>query len=334
MVVKKDLYEVLGVSKTATQDEIKKAYKKLASRLHPDKNPDDPTATAKFQEISAANDILSDPSKREMYDIGGHDAANGQQHGGGWSQTFHQHFHQQPSGDNVVSVVDITLEEAATGVKKIVTYRRVEVCDTCDGDGAKPGSEMITCTTCNGTGQQTVRQGPYVMAMTCQSCNGKGKKPSAVCPSCRGAGAKNGMGEVEVSLPPGVDSGQQLRVAGKGGYGPGGPGNLYVNIRIQPHTTITRDGRHLYTTINVPFTTAILGGSINVATLLGPDVSMKIPPLTQPGVTMRVAGKGIKTVQNPTEGDFMVKVNVAMPTSITDEQKATIEKFVELSQEG
>jgi molecular chaperone DnaJ len=329
---KRDLYKVLGVAKTATQDEIKKAYKKLASKHHPDKEGGD---TAAFQEISAANDILSDPTKREMYDIGGHDAANGHhQHGGGWNQTFHQHFNQPPAGENVVTVADITLEEAATGVKKVVTYRRVELCDPCNGEGAKPGTEIITCTTCGGKGQQTVRQGPYVMSMGCQSCGGKGKKPAEVCPSCNGAGARYGQGTVEVSLPPGVDTGQQLRVVGKGGYGPGGFGNLYVNIRIQPHATITRDGRHLYTTANVPFTTAILGGSINVATLLGPDVSMKIPPLTQPGVTMRVAGKGIKTVQNTTEGDFMVKVNVVMPTTITDEQKATIEKFVELSQEG
>ena len=331
---KRDLYEVLGVAKTATQDEIKTAYKKLASRLHPDKNPDDPTATAKFQELSTAYDTLSDANKRQMYDIGGHDAANGHQGGGGWGHTFHQHFNQPAPGENVISVVDISLEEAALGVKKSVKYNRVEQCTTCEGNGAKPGTPIIACKSCNGQGQRNVRQGPYIMTMMCPDCRGEGKRPETVCVDCHGAGAANKPHAVEVALPAGVDNGQQLRVTGQGGYGPGGSGHLYVNIRILPHATITRDGRHLYTTVDVPFTTAILGGSINVAPLIGPEVSMKVPPLTQPGVTMRMAGKGIKSIQSPTEGDFMVKINVVMPTSITNDQKAAIEKFVELSAQG
>lgn len=331
MTAPRDLYEVLGVAKTSSQEEIKTAYKKLASKLHPDKNQDDPTATAKFQELSAAYDTLSDANKRQMYDIGGSDAAHGG--GSGWGQSFHQHFHHQ-QGDNIVAAVTVTLEEAAVGAKKTVKYTRVEQCTTCNGDGAKPGSPIVACQLCRGTGQQTIQQGPYRMSMICPSCEGTGKKPEHACQTCRGEGAVNKSATIDVDLPPGIDNGQQMRVNHKGSYGSGGFGNLYINISIQPHATITRTGSHLYTTINVPFTTAILGGSVNVTPLIGPEVVMKIPPLTQPGITMRVAGKGIKTVQVSTEGDFMVKINIALPTTLTDEQKTVIEKFVELSQEG
>jgi molecular chaperone DnaJ len=326
-----DYYEILGVKRNASADEIKKAYRKLASKNHPDKGGD----TAAFQAIQRAYDVLSDDDKRHQYDRLGPDfdqrgaggpGPNGFNPFEAMRQHFSQHF-REPTGENVHVYVDITLEEAARGVKKTVTYYRADNCDVCDGTGAKPGSKVTQCAHCGGAGQVMMKQGPFTVAVPCPACHGEGEHIEEECEACRGFGMVRKQHSVEIDIPAGVDVGQQVRVNGRGGYGPGGYGGLFVEIRIKPHATLTRDGNNLRTTVEVPFTTAILGGSATVKTLLDGDLSVKIPAGTQPETVLRVAGKGIKTVYNKNNGDLLITVKVKIPTNIDGELRTLIEKY-------
>lgn len=329
---KRDHYEVLGVGKSASKDDIKKAYRKLASKHHPDKNPGDDKAKERFQEIQSAYDTLSDDQKKAHYDQFGHEGP--QQHGRDPFSHFHQHFHQnfnQPEvGDTLLARTEITLQEAALGTKKEVCYARADKCNTCDGTGAKPGTDIDTCGTCNGSGIVSVRQGPMVMQMTCPHCQGQGKTIKDPCSDCHGQGVTRINETVEITIPAGIDHGQQLRVANKGSYGPGGYGHLVVQVIVKPHQTIERDGNTLRMTISIPFTTAILGGAEIVTPLIGDDISVRIPPGTQPGQVLRVAGKGIKTLQHKLEGDLMVTIRVTIPKDLTHDQKDLIQKYADL----
>lgn len=323
---KKDHYEVLGIERSASADEIKKAYRKLASKHHPDKGGDKEA----FQEIQSAYDTLSDDQKKAHYDQYGH---NGPQHQGhdpfSHFHNFHQHFNQPEVGDNLLTRVEITLQEAATGVKRQVEYARADKCGTCDGSGAKPGSTVDTCGTCGGQGMVTIRQGPMTMHVPCPHCQGQGKTIKEPCTDCHGRGVVRSQESIEITIPAGIDHGQQLRVHNKGSYGPGGYGSLMVQVLIKPHPTIERDGNTLRSTVEIPFTTAILGGEQVVTPLIGDDIKVRIPAGTQPGQILRVAGKGIKTLHHKLEGDLMITVKVTIPKEITPKQKEIIQQFLE-----
>lgn len=322
---KRDCYEVLGIERSASADEIKKAYRKLASKHHPDKGGDKEA----FQEIQSAYDTLSDDQKKAHYDQFGHDGPQQQGHDPfSHFHNFHQHFNQPEVGDNLLSRVEITLAEAAAGLKKMVNYARADKCGKCEGTGAKPGTEVETCGTCQGHGVVSIRQGPMTMQMTCPHCHGQGKKIKEPCPDCQG-GLVRSMESIEVTIPAGIEHGQQLRVQNKGSYGPGGYGSLIVQVLIKPHPSITRDGNTLRGTIEIPFTTAILGGEHVVSPLIGDDINVRIPAGTQPGQVLRVAGKGIKTLNHPLEGDLMITVKVIIPKDITPKQKELIQQFSE-----
>lgn len=329
---KKDFYEVLGVSRDASSDEIKKAYRKLASKHHPDKGGDKET----FQEVQAAYDTLSDENKRRDYDQFGHDGPQRRQHGG--FNPFH-HFHQQFEeqsrvGDTLRTFADISLEEAASGKQHSVDYTIPDKCGTCDGSGAKPGTEPETCAHCGGAGHVFMKQGPMTMVVTCPHCQGQGKFIREKCPECHGHGMKASKKTINVTIPAGIVTGQALRVAGGGGWGPDGYGDLQVVVRVKDHPIFTREGNTLHTNITIPFTTAILGGHVEVPTLLGNSISLRIPKGTQPGVILRAAGKGVKTLHHKIEGDMMVKVIVSLPTELTSEQTELIKQFDATLQKG
>lgn len=333
----KDYYEVLGIKRDASQDEIKKAYRKLASRTHPDKGGD----TAAFQEIQKAYDVLSDDQKKAHYDQYGDQPQGG--FGSGYADPgyrghdpfsrFHHHFshhfqerHEQ-TGQTMATHVDITLEDVASGVKKTIDYTIPDQCDTCHGTGAKVGTTPEVCQHCGGHGQVMMRQGPMTMVTTCPHCQGAGEIIKEKCPSCFGHKMKALKKSVEVTIPAGIEQGQQLRIAAGGGWGPDGYGDLMIVVRIKHHTRFTREGNTLYTDVSIPVTTAILGGEITITTLQGTDISLRIPAGTQPNTTLRAAGKGIKTLQRKIEGDMLVKVIVDVPKDLSSEQKELIKQF-------
>lgn len=327
MSSKRDCYEVLGIERTASASEIKKAYRKLASKHHPDKGGDKEA----FQEIQSAYDTLSDDQKKAHYDQFGHNGPQQHSHDpfSHFHQHFNQHFNQPEVGDNLLSRVEITLQDAATGTKTQVNYARADKCGSCDGTGAKAGTTVDVCGTCNGNGMVVIRQGSMTVQMPCPHCHGQGKTIKEPCPDCHGRGVVRTTETVEVTVPPGVEHGQQLRVHNKGSYGPGGYGSLIVQVLVKPHPTIERDGNTLRTTIEIPFTTAILGGEHIVSPLIGDDISVRIPAGTQPGQSLRVAGKGIKTLHHKLEGDLMILVKVKIPKDLTPKQKELIQRFSE-----
>jgi molecular chaperone DnaJ len=323
----RDYYEVLGVAKDADQATIKKAYKKLASKHHPDKGGD----TAAFQEVQAAYDHLSDEQKRAHYDQFGHGAP--QQQGHNPFHGFH-HFHdfqrrEEPIGESLLTRVEISLVETATGLKRTINYARADKCDTCDGSGAKPGTKPITCSTCGGQGMVSARMGGMTVQMPCPNCHGQGEMIEEKCPDCSGHGLKRVDETVDVTIPAGTEHGQQLRVNSKGNFGRGGYGHLMVQVLIRPHPVFTREGNNLHATVEIPFTEAILGAQHLFTPLLGDDISVRIPAGTQPGQALRVAGKGIKTLNHPLEGDLFLTVKVTIPKDLTQKQKDLIRQFSE-----
>ena len=321
----KDYYEVLGVQRSASPDEIKKAYRKLASKHHPDKGGD----TATFQAVQKAYDTLSDEQKRAHYDQYGEDQPQQRGHDPfSHFRNFHQHFQEQEQvGQTMATTIEMTLEEAATGLKKTIDYTIPDQCDTCHGTGAKEGTTPEVCQHCGGHGQVMMRQGPMTMVTTCPHCQGTGEHIAEKCTSCHGHKMTAVKKTVEVTIPSGIENGQQLRVAGGGGWGPDGYGDLMVIVRIKQHDRFTREGNTLYTDVSIPVTTAILGGEINITTLQGTDISLRIPAGTQPNTTLRAAGKGIKTLHRKIEGDMLVKVVVNIPKDLNVEQKELIKQF-------
>jgi len=350
---KRDYYEVLGVSKSASPDEIKKAYRGLARRLHPDVNKEDPQAEDKFKEVSEAYEVLSDQTKRSQYDQFGHQdpTMGGQGFGGfqgggdfnGFGDIFDMFFgggggrQRGPQrGADLEYTLAVEFKEAAFGLKKEIEIPRTETCDVCSGTGAKPGTKAETCATCKGAGVQefvtNTPLGRMVNRRTCPTCQGSGRKISSPCTACRGTGAVRKRRKIEVNVPPGVDTGVRLRISGAGEAGDHGApaGDLYIVIRVNRHEFFEREGNDIYCEIPVTFVQAALGDEITVPTLYGREM-IRIPEGTQTGAMFHLRGKGMPRLGNGvSKGDQHVKVVVQTPSRLTEKQR---ELFRELSRE-
>jgi molecular chaperone DnaJ len=347
-MAKKDYYEVLGLNRDASDEDIKKAYRKLAMKWHPDRNPDNPKAEEHFKEAKEAYEILSDPSKRAMYDQYGHagvdpSAAAGAGAGfGGFADAFGDIFGDIFGGGRSRSGVyrgadlrynlEISLEDAARGTETRIRIPAMEECETCHGTGAKPGTRPTACTTCGGHGQVRMQQGFFSIQQTCPKCHGSGKVVTSPCGTCSGAGRVKKHKTLSVKIPAGVDEGDRIRLSGEGEAGVnGGPtGDLYVVIHIKPHAVFQRDHNDLHCEMPVSFTTAALGGEIEIPTLEG-YAKIKIPHETQSGKVFRLRGKGIKGVRSSTHGDLMCHVVVETPVNLTARQKELLEEFESIS---
>ncbi|HRP74600.1 MAG TPA: molecular chaperone DnaJ [Rhodocyclaceae bacterium] len=348
-MAKRDYYEVLGINRDAAADEIKKAYRKLAMKHHPDRNPDK-ASEEKFKELSEAYEVLSDPQKKAAYDRYGHAGVDPSMGGGagaqgfdGFADAFSDIFGDifgagRGGRSNVYRGADlrynleISLEEAARGSDKTIRIPTVEECDSCHGSGAKPGTQPQTCPTCGGAGQVRIQQGFFSIQQTCPKCHGTGRIIPDPCTSCGGAGRVKSHKTLEVKIPAGIDEGMRLRHAGHGepGINGGPPGDLYVEIRIRPHPVFKRDGDDLHCEMPISFTIAALGGEIEIPTLEG-MARLKIPAETQSGRAFRLRGKGIRNVRSHGHGDLMCHVLVETPVKLTERQKELLREFEELS---
>ncbi|MDR2000710.1 MAG: molecular chaperone DnaJ [Zoogloeaceae bacterium] len=353
-MAKRDYYEVLGVNRDAAEDDIKKAYRKLAMKFHPDRNPDNPKAEEQFKEAKEAYEILSDSQKRAAYDQFGHagvDPAAGGGAGGfggagmggfadAFSDIFGDMFGNRGGGgrSNVYRGADlrynleISLEDAARGAETRIRIPTMAECQTCQGSGAKKGTEPKTCPTCGGHGQVRMQQGFFSIQQTCPKCHGTGRYIADPCNTCRGAGRVNEHKTLSVKIPAGIDEGDRIRLSGEGEAGVnGGPaGDLYVQIHIKPHTVFQRNHDDLHCEMPVSFATAALGGEIEIPTLDG-VAKLKVPAETQTGKVFRLRGKGIKGVRSHAHGDLMCHVVIETPVKLTDRQKELLREFDEIS---
>ena len=348
---KKDYYEVLGVNRDASEEEIKKAYRKLAMKHHPDRNPDNPKAEEHFKEAKEAYETLSDGQKRAAYDQYGHAAFEAGGMGGGspfgagaqgfdFSDIFGDIFgggrggrSQAQRGADLRYNLEITLEEAARGAEKQIRIPVMEECETCSGSGAKPGTTATTCQTCAGHGQVRMQQGFFSVQQTCPRCHGSGKQISSPCKDCHGSGRVKKQKTLEIKIPAGIDSGMRLRHSGHGEAGSHGAphGDLYVEIHIKPHSVFERNGDDLHCEMPISFATAALGGEIEIPTLDG-AARIKIPAETQSGKQFRLRGKGIKGMRTHQNGDLHCHVIVETPANLTERQRELLREFEEISQ--
>jgi molecular chaperone DnaJ len=346
-MAKRDYYEILGVPKNASEDDIKKAYRKLAMKHHPDRNPNDKAAEEQFKEAKEAYEMLSDASKREAYDRFGHAGvdpnaagAAGGQGFGGFADVFGDIFGDIFGGaqggrggarSNVFRgadlryAMDVSLEQAAHGFETEIRVPSWENCDTCKGSGAKPGTKPQTCRTCSGQGSVRVQQGFFSIQQTCPTCHGSGKVVPDPCEACDGVGRVKRNKTLQVKIPAGIDEGMRIRSAGNGepGVNGGPPGDLYVEIHVKEHPVFQRDGDDLHCHVPVMMTAAALGGTVKVPTL-GGSAEIELPEGTQTGKTFRLRGKGIKGVRSSYPGDLYAHVVVETPVRLTDKQKALI----------
>ena len=344
-----DLYQILGVSKTATDDEIKKAYRNLAKKYHPDvcKEPD---AETKFKEVQEAYEVLSDSTKRQQYDQFGHEGPMGGAGGfdgfnfgggfGGFDDIFSSFFGGGRSqsntgpkrGRNIKTSITLTFEEAAFGVEKEITLNKLDTCKDCSGTGAMSGKDIETCPKCHGRGKVIVEQNSFFGRIqteaTCPHCNGKGKTIKNKCTTCHGEGRIKNVSKLKVRIPSGVEDEQTLTVSGKGEAGPNGGmnGDLYININVKPHDLFERDGVHLYLEMPITFSQAALGDSVEVPTLDGKCI-LKVPSGTQTGTKFRIPGKGIKNARTGETGNLYVVVKLITPTKLSNEQKDLFKKL-------
>ncbi len=352
-MAKRDFYEVLGVNRDVADGDLKKAYRKLAMKYHPDKNPDNAKAEEQFKEVKEAYEVLSDPQKRAAYDQYGHagvDQSAGMGAGGagfgGFSDAFGDIFGDIFGGgrsggrSNVYRGadlrynLDISLEDAARGTEIKIRVPAMETCGTCSGKGAKPGTEPVTCGTCRGQGQVRMSQGFFSIAQTCPDCHGNGKVIKTPCGDCHGQGRIKRQKTLSVKIPAGVDESDRIRLSGEGEAGVnGGPaGDLYVVIQIKPHNVFSRDGNDLHCEMPISFGTAALGGEITIPTLDG-SAKLKIPPETQTGRAFRLRGKGVKGVRSSTFGDLMCHVVVETPVNLTERQRELLAELEDISSE-
>ena len=343
-MAKRDYYEILGVTKGASADEIKKAYRRLAMKHHPDRNKDDDSAEEKFKEAKEAYDVLKDGDKRAAYDKFGHDGVRGGPAGGGYSSEGFSDIFGDVFGDifgggrrgrsqvfrgaDLGYELKLDLERAVTGDSITIDVPTQVTCDECDGSGSEKGSEPVSCTTCGGVGQVRMQQGFFSIQQTCPACKGSGTVITSPCHKCSGRGRVSKTKKLSVKVPAGVDDGDRIRLSGEGEAGRNGgpPGDLYVEIRVKPHKIFRRDGADLSCEVPISFAKATLGGEVELPTLDG-NVSLKIPPGTQSEKVFRLRGKGVTTVRDKRIGDLFAKVAVETPINLTEEQTALLEEF-------
>jgi molecular chaperone DnaJ len=361
-MAKRDYYEVLGVERNASEEEIKKAYRKMAVKYHPDKNPGDKAAEEKFKELGEAYEALSNPQQRAAYDQYGHAAFDpraraGGSRGGGFHDPFE--IFREVFGGGTGSIFDelfggerrdptgpqrgadlrydmeITFEEAVLGCEKEIPVTKLEACESCRGSGAEPGSTAKTCSACGGRGQVISSRGIFSIAQTCPRCDGAGRVIEKPCHACHGAGRRERATKIKIKIPPGVDTGARLRSAGNGEGGiRGGPaGNLYVILHVRPHEIFQRDGDDLICEVPISFVQAALGAEIEVPTMTG-KASIRIPPGTQTATVFRLKGKGVKNVQGYEVGDLHVRVHVEVPSHLNTVQRAKLQEFAGLCDES
>jgi molecular chaperone DnaJ len=351
---KRDYYEILGVSKDADEKDIKKSYRREAMKYHPDRNPDDPDAESKFKEATEAYDVLMDSEKRAAYDRFGHAGVDpnmgggaGGFGGGNFSDIFGDVFGDifgggggrgragPQRGSDLRYTLDISLEDAVKGTTVEIRVPTLSACDTCNGSGAKKGSKPTTCGTCGGAGQVRMQQGFFQVQQTCPTCRGRGQSISDPCGSCHGQGRVEKTKTLSVKVPPGVDTGDRIRLSGEGEAGPdGGPaGDLFVQMSVKQHPIFERDGKHLYCEVPITFVDAALGGELEVPTLDG-RVKLKIPAETQTGKLFRLRGKGVKPVRGGSVGDLLCRATVETPVNLNKKQKELLREFQESLGEG
>ncbi|MFM1827288.1 MAG: chaperone protein DnaJ [Pseudomonadota bacterium] len=355
-MAKRDYYDVLGVPKNASDDDLKKAYRKLAMKFHPDRNPGDASAEEKFKEAKEAYEMLSDAEKRAAYDRFGHAGvdpnAGGGQDFGGFADAFGDIFGDIFGGSNRAGrggggrsnvyrgsdlrySMEVTLEQAAAGHTTEIRIPSWEGCTTCSGTGAKPGTSSETCKTCSGQGQVRMQQGFFSIQQTCPTCHGSGKTIPNPCTACDGVGRVRKQKTLEVKIPAGIDDGMRIRSAGNGepGVNGGPPGDLYVEISVKQHRVFQREADDLHCEVPVSFARAALGGNVDVPTLNG-KASFELPEGTQTGKTFRLRGKGIKNVRTSLAGDLYCHVLVETPVKLSEKQKELLEAFEASLEEG
>lgn len=352
-MAKRDYYEILGVDKGADEKDIKKSYRRVAMKYHPDRNPDDPDAENKFKEATEAYDILMDRDKRQAYDQFGHAGVDpsmsggaGGFGGGNFSDIFGDVFGDifgggrggrggPQRGADLRYTLDISLEDAVRGTTVEIRVPTLAACGTCNGSGAKKGSSPTTCGTCGGIGQVRMQQGFFQVQQTCPNCRGRGTIISDPCTACRGQGRKEKTKTLSVKVPPGVDTGDRIRLSGEGEAGPdGGPaGDLFVQMSVKSHPIFERDGKNLYCEVPITFVDAALGGELEVPTLDG-RVKLKIPPETQTGKLFRLRGKGVHPVRGGGVGDLLCRAVVETPVNLNKTQKELLREFQESLGQG
>jgi molecular chaperone DnaJ len=347
-MAKEDYYQLLGVSRNASDDEIKKSFRRLAMKYHPDRNRDNPEAEEQFKKVKEAHDVLSDPKKRSAYDQFGHagvDPSMGGSQGfggGNFSDIFGDVFGDifggggsrgrggPQRGSDLRYNLEITLEEAVAGTEVKIQIPTLVDCKSCDGSGANKGSAVTTCPTCHGHGAVRMQQGFFSVQQTCPTCRGSGKQIKDPCRSCHGQGRIQDTKTLSVKVPAGVDTGDRIRLSGEGEAGESGApaGDLYVQVNVKDHAIFTRDGANLYCEVPISFPKACLGGEVEVPTLAG-KVALKIPAETQTGRMFRLSGKGVKPVRGGAVGDLMCRVRIETPVHLNKEQMDLIKQFDE-----
>ena len=339
---KRDYYEILGVSRDSSAAELKKAFKKKAMKYHPDRNPDNPEAAAKFKEAAEAYDVLSDSQKKSAYDQFGHSGVEGM--GGGpnfndinindiFGDIFGDVFgtrsqsRRQRRGSDLQYNLELSLKEAVLGVQKKIKIPSHSECTECNGSGAEKGTSPTVCPNCNGSGQVRMQQGFFSVQQTCSTCSGNGQIIKNICRTCRGQGALKDNKTLSVNIPAGVDNGDKVRLSGEGEWMKGGQrGDLYVAIRVSESPIFERDGRHLYIEAPIPFDISVIGGSIQIPTLEN-SISLKIPSNTQTGKVFRIKGKGASIVRDRRRGDILCRVVVETPSNLSKQQLEMLNKF-------
>ena len=357
-MAKRDYYDVLGVSKGASSDEIKKAYRQKAKALHPDRNSDNPNAEAEFKEANEAYEVLKDAEKKAAYDRFGHAAFEGGMGGGGrpggmggadfgsFSDIFDDLFGDMMGGRNrgqratrgsdLRYNLSVTLEEASAGLQKTINVPTAVPCDTCQGTGSEAGTEPATCPTCSGMGKVRAQQGFFTVERTCPTCSGHGQIIKNPCKTCAGAGRVEKNRALSVNIPAGVETGTRIRLAGEGEAGlRGGPqGDLYIFIEVAPHPLFERDGVNLHCRVPVSLTDAALGGDIEVPTIDGGRSRVKVPAGAQSGKQMRLRGKGMPALRGGLTGDMFIELAVETPVNLTGKQKELLREFAQLSKDN
>jgi molecular chaperone DnaJ len=356
-VAKRDCYEVLGLGRACSQDEIKKAYRQKALQYHPDRNPGDKNAEENFKEAAEAYSILADPEKRATYDRFGHAGLRGESFGGfntsifedfedilgnffgfsfGMGDLFGGRQRRQPERGRDLSLeLEISLEEAAVGIDKEIVLNRAETCPVCNGNKSRPGTHRTTCSACGGRGQIRTQQGFFTLARTCPQCRGEGELVSSPCEECRGSGVRKNRRSLQVRVPAGIEDGSRLRIAGEGEAGGRTlrPGDLYVGIKVKPHEFFRREENHLVAEIEISAAQAALGIVVEVPTLDGSE-KLRVPPGTQSGEVFRLKGRGIKDMNSRRSGDLFVKTSVRTPEDLSKEEKALFRRLGELRGEN